>query len=394
MSQRYTIAASTLRGIADSIRQKLRITDPVSGARLAEYVAAFPTREVLDIQRDANGVTLLVQEGLATLIPPDGDRFSEISWRVIVNGEQVYSDGDFGSCGAVTSFDLLSRYEPRGGEEVKIRAMYSIRHMNTTPVTWTDAGIDSAPVTLGWTLHEINNQTLTVTKNGTYTPDEGYTGFGSVTVKVAGGEQQETAAEKKYIFADRYIDPFTGGSEFVESYTINAGVGDCAAGDELYVEVDGVPYGSFVLDAEMLEQMNSSYCDVEVLPDLHYGVDFDAQLTSGWFWTGAGGVQISMYCIKKPSATVTGGACMHTVDGYTVFLDGSGIVHLSSEQGDVAFSWTVEILDAESGSLIERGSTAMGDTRYVTELNASGKRAYAKVFFGGNVLQTNTGYFP
>jgi hypothetical protein len=93
MPQRYTVAASTLRGIADSIRQKLRLTDSIGGDRLAEYVAAFPTREVLDMQRDENGVTMLVQEGLATLLPPEGAVFSEISWRVLVNGVQIWSDG-------------------------------------------------------------------------------------------------------------------------------------------------------------------------------------------------------------------------------------------------------------------------------------------------------------
>ena len=72
MSELYSITGATLRGIADAIRQKLRISEPVDAGRFDEYVAAFPTREMLDIQYDQNGTMLLVRRGLQRLSPLTG----------------------------------------------------------------------------------------------------------------------------------------------------------------------------------------------------------------------------------------------------------------------------------------------------------------------------------
>ena len=69
-------------------------------------------------------------------------------------------------------------------------------------------------------------------------------------------------------------------------------------------------------------------------------------------------------------------------------------MHIASTQSDTQTDWSVEVYDADSDELIEQGTPSFGDTRYVTGLNASGKRAYAKVHADGYTMQTNTVFFP
>jgi len=79
----------------------------------------------------------------------------------------------------------------------------------------------------------INNQDMTLTKNGTYTADDGYTGLGTVTVDVTGNSL--------------YIDvPFTRpnlsteGTLGGDSFAVSASHWDSAgAGGEIYKAVDG-----------------------------------------------------------------------------------------------------------------------------------------------------------
>lgn len=47
--------------------------------------------------------------------------------------------------------------------------------------------LGAKPVVKNIEVNNVNNQQLNVTENGTYTPDEGYTGFDKVVVNVEGG---------------------------------------------------------------------------------------------------------------------------------------------------------------------------------------------------------------
>ena len=234
----------------------------------------------------------------------------------------MYSDGAMGLCGAETTFDLLRRYEPFGGETVKIRAVYDLRRVGSASPDGREAVIDSAPVVLGWTLHPLKNQSLTVTENGTYIPNAGYTGFDSVTVNVAGGQESE-AKEKRYVFENEHVEPFRGDTDSPERYTVSGNVTGLAAGTMLYVECNGQPYGYFTLDAQSIEEMGSGYCDIEFLPNLYYGVDFDAMGSAGWHWAGEEAVQLSLYYLRAAEVDTGGAACLHSANGYTVFLDGN-----------------------------------------------------------------------
>jgi hypothetical protein len=302
---------------------------------------------------------------------------------------QIWSDGEMGWCGSVNTFDLLWHYDPKGGETVTVRAVYILR-FNDPTLPSKHGSIDSAPVTLGWTLHEINNQSLTVTQNGTYTPPEGCTGFSSVTVNVAGtGEGDGEQTQKKYLFQNVYATPYSLGGE-----VISQALPSVLAGCTLYVEVEGEETVSFTIDAAMAEEMQSSYCRIEVVPGLYYGVDFDANGTAGWFLEGSESVCISMYYQVSEVDGGNTGACLHTSGRYTVFLDTGGTVHLADEESALEDSWAVDVIDADDDTLIEHGTAAPGDGRYFTALNASGKRAYARVSIQSHTMQTNTVFFP
>ena len=80
-------------------------------------------------------------------------------------------------------------FEPITREEMYLAHLAGIGKKPEKPITRKEMFLDKIELGSGGDSVTINNQDKTITENGTYTADEGYTGLGTVTVDVqsAGG---------------------------------------------------------------------------------------------------------------------------------------------------------------------------------------------------------------
>lgn len=87
----------------------------------------------------------------------------------------------------------------QGSYQTKSISIVSNGTMTLLPDTNYDA-MDRVVISVDVPTGQINNQDKEITENGVYTADEGYTGLGTILVKVKDGEEVDTNARNTLMY--------------------------------------------------------------------------------------------------------------------------------------------------------------------------------------------------